>query len=120
MAKTTILKLIKMLEQALEDAPHEAREFPVIVNALTGPVEINNVKVDVTAEAVWLGLLDEHAPSDPETDYLEEEVAMLEEALRAIRARIEGEYDHPALLRAGALGDKDADILRLIDPVLRD
>lgn len=54
MAKTTILKLIKMLEQALEDAPHEARGFPVIANTPMGPVEINNVKVDVAAEAVWL------------------------------------------------------------------
>lgn len=54
MAKTTILKLIRMLEQALEDAPHEARQFPVIVNTLMGPVEINNVEVDVTAEVVWL------------------------------------------------------------------
>lgn len=54
MAKTTILKLIKMLEQAPEDAPHEARQFPVIVNTPMGPVEINNVKVDVAAEAVWL------------------------------------------------------------------
>ena len=54
MARTTILKLIKMLEQALEDAPHEAREFPVVVNTLMGPVEINNVTVDVAAQAVWL------------------------------------------------------------------
>lgn len=43
-----------MLEQALEDAPHEAREFPVVVNTIMGPVEVNNVKVDVLAQAVWL------------------------------------------------------------------
>lgn len=54
MAKVTILKLIKLLEQALEDAPHEAREFPVVVNTLTGPVEVSAVKVDVSAQAVWL------------------------------------------------------------------
>lgn len=85
-----------------------------------GPIHSNFLApiTDASAEGVLRGFLDEHAPSDPETDYLEHTVAMLEEALRAIRARIEGEYDHPALLRAGALGDKDADILRIIDPVL--
>lgn len=54
MARTTIQKLIRLLEQALEDAPHEAREFPVVVNTIMGPVEVNNVKVDVLAQAVWL------------------------------------------------------------------
>lgn len=54
MAKVTILKLIKMLEQALEDAPHEAREFPVVLNTVYGPIEVNSVKVDVIAKAVWL------------------------------------------------------------------
>lgn len=72
------------------------------------------------AEEVLIDLVSFHGPSDLGVSYLEEEVAMLEEALQAIRARIEGEYDHPALLRAGALGDKDADILRIIDPVLND
>ena len=87
-----------------------------------GPIHRNFLApiTDASAEGVLRGFLDEHAPSDLGVSYLEEEVAMLEEALRAIRARIEGEYDHPALLRAGALGDKDADILRLIDPVLSD
>lgn len=54
MATTTIQKLIRMLEQALEDAPHEAREFPVVVNTIMGPIEVNHVKVDVLAQAVWL------------------------------------------------------------------
>lgn len=54
MAKVTMLKLIKLLEQALEDAPHEARQYPVVVNTLMGPVEINRVEVDVTGEVVWL------------------------------------------------------------------
>jgi hypothetical protein len=53
-AKVTILKLIKLLEQALEDAPHEARQFPVVVNTIYGPIEVNTVKVDVAAGAVWL------------------------------------------------------------------
>lgn len=54
MAKVTILKLIKLLEQALEDAPHEARQFPVVVNTIYGPIEVNRVEVDVTGEVVWL------------------------------------------------------------------
>jgi hypothetical protein len=54
MAKVTIQALIKMLEQALEDAPHEARQYPVVVNTIYGPIEVNTVKVDVVAGAVWL------------------------------------------------------------------
>lgn len=54
MAKVTIQALIKMLEQALEDAPHEARQYPVVVNTIYGPIEVNTVKVDVAAQAVWL------------------------------------------------------------------
>lgn len=37
------------------------------------------------------------------------------DALAAIRARINGEWDHPELVKIGALGDTNADILRIID-----
>lgn len=74
---------------------------------------------DGDAEEVLLSLL-EHFQADPETDYLEHTVSQLEAALAAIKARIEGEYDHPALLRVGALGDKGADIIRIIEEVLHE
>ena len=35
-------------------------------------------------------------------------------ALRAIRARISGQFDHPDLIAFGPLGDKDGDILAII------
>lgn len=54
MAKVTIQALIKLLEQALEDAPHEARQYPVVVNTTYGPIEVSRVEVDVTSETVWL------------------------------------------------------------------
>lgn len=46
------------------------------------------------------------------------DVERLEEALMAIKARIDGEYDLPALVAVGPLGDQDADILRIINEVL--
>lgn len=59
-------------------------------------------------------------PEEPATPdaYLEREVIRLAGALRAIKARIDGEYDHPELMRLGALGDQDEDILRIIEEVL--
>ena len=41
------------------------------------------------------------------------------EALQAIRARIQGEFDHPSLVAMGMLThDKEADILRWIVPLI--
>lgn len=48
------------------------------------------------------------------------DVERLENALEAIKARIEGDYDLPALVAVGPLGDKDADILRIINEVLHE
>ena len=42
----------------------------------------------------------------------------LEAALRAIRARVDGEFDHPDLLVLGPLGTIADDIRRLVDPIL--
>lgn len=49
-----------------------------------------------------------------------DDLQRLEDALRAIRARINGDYDLPALVEAGPLGNKDTDILRIIKEVLHD
>ena len=74
---------------------------------------------DDAAEGVLSGLV-EHFHMSEDGVFLRQEIDMLEDALRAIRARIQGEYDLPALVEAGPLGDKDGDILRLIAPVLRE
>lgn len=39
-------------------------------------------------------------------------------ALRAIKARINGEFDHPALMAFGPLGDQDTDVLRITELAL--
>lgn len=49
---------------------------------------------------------------------LERENAELREALIAIKARIKGEFDHPALLKLGALGEIRNDVERIIDSAL--
>lgn len=41
-----------------------------------------------------------------------------EEALEAIRARIHGEWDNPALCKFGAMSFKDEDFLNIIKTVL--
>lgn len=39
-------------------------------------------------------------------------------ALRAIRARINGEYDHPDLVKLGPLGDQQGDLLAIVSAAL--
>lgn len=46
------------------------------------------------------------------------ENAELREALAAIKARLNGEYDHPALVKQGALGRFSDDVVRIIDSAL--
>jgi hypothetical protein len=66
---------------------------------------------DSTGESVRVDL-EEHG-IDWENDMPREMLA----ALRAIRARINGEWDHPDLLKFGPLGNTIDDILMIIEQV---
>lgn len=46
------------------------------------------------------------------------DASVLAEALVAIRARIRGEFDHPALVKHGPLGELRDDVERIIDSAL--
>ena len=57
-------------------------------------------------------------PKDMEINRLRNINTGLLAALEAVRARINGEWDHPALVAFGALGNCEADLLAIIAPAI--
>lgn len=53
-----------------------------------------------------------------ERNDLLQENTNLKEVLQAIKARLDGEWDHPALLKMGLLSDCDSDILKWAERTL--
>lgn len=90
-------------------------------DASDGPIHSHYLApvLDDAAEGVLSGLVGEFQ-MDEDGVWLQQEIAMLEEALRAIKQRILSQHAHPQRVRSLPVGDLEGDIIRLIDPVLGD
>ena len=74
---------------------------------------------DDAAEGVLSGLV-EHFHMSEDGVFLQQEIDMLEDALRAIKSLVLSQHNHPDMVRHQPPGSLHGDIIRLIDPVLRD
>lgn len=71
------------------------------------------------AEDALLDLV-EHFHTSEDGVWLQQEIDMLEDALRAIKNLVLSQHDHPDMVRHQPPGSLHGDIIRLIDPVLRE
>lgn len=73
---------------------------------------------DAEAVAEFYRLVDDESAEIDECDLALPDLAPLTTALQAIRARVNGEWDNPALVAVGPLGSISDDVLHIIAGVL--
>lgn len=96
-------------EEAIEKAIERASEAAWPVNQHGGTVE----PIPGKAYATYVRNEETHDEEWPEYPATLDPFAAAS-ALRAIRARIKGEFDHPDLIAFGPLSERDGDILAII------